>query len=74
MNPNPFKNTPFDNWWHEIGSGLPPAGNEDKETHTRRVCLLAWNAAIGRAGLCVVEDGNPAVALDSIRRLRQPIA
>jgi len=35
----------FDNWWHHVGSGLPPNVGEDGEEHAMRVCRLAWNAA-----------------------------
>lgn len=32
----------FDEWWHEIGSGIYPLPNDDYETHARRVALAAW--------------------------------
>ena len=35
----------FDNWWHDIGSGLTPDKNHDMYEHTRRVSRLAWSVA-----------------------------
>jgi hypothetical protein len=35
----------FDNWWHDIGSGLTPDKNHDMYEHTRRVSRLAWSGA-----------------------------
>jgi len=33
----------FDTWWNEIGSGIRPFEQEDKEEFTKRVAFLAWN-------------------------------
>lgn len=35
----------FDEWWKKEGSGMPPAPEEDKEEHTRRVAKSAWERA-----------------------------
>ena len=34
----------FEQWWHEIGSGLIPTDNEDREEHAMRVAKLAAEA------------------------------
>ena len=34
----------FEQWWHEVGSGLPPPANEDREMHVMRVAKLAAEA------------------------------
>ena len=34
----------FEQWWHEVGSGLPPLANEDREMHVMRVAKLAAKA------------------------------
>ena len=39
----------FDVWWHNEGSGMPSLPGEDAETHVRRICKIAWNAAINAA-------------------------
>lgn len=39
-------NKTFDDWWAKEGSGMPPLANEDAETHTRRVCEIAWRNAV----------------------------
>ena len=34
----------FEQWWNEIGSGLPPRASEDQEMHVMRVAKLASEA------------------------------
>ena len=34
--------TDFEIWWYNEGSDLAPIDGEDKETHTKRVCRIAW--------------------------------
>ena len=36
----------FDEWWDNIGSGIPPLYNEDQEEHARRVTRLACETAM----------------------------
>ena len=33
----------FDEWWHNEGSGVPPAPGEDSESHVRRLTRIAWH-------------------------------
>jgi hypothetical protein len=33
----------FERWWHDEGSGMPPRKGEDRETHVRRICEIAWS-------------------------------
>jgi len=37
--------TPFDRWWWNEGSGIPPLPGEDAEEHVHRVCEIAWETA-----------------------------
>ena len=39
----PAPGSAFDVWWHNEGSGMPPLPGEDSETHTRRICEIAWS-------------------------------
>jgi len=34
------------NWWHNIGSGIPPLSTDDMESHANKVSKEAWDAAI----------------------------
>lgn len=54
----------FRKWWHNIGSGMPPRTDEDMETHTRRLCEIAWNAAIGSCDrdFALLESGTILLA------------
>ena len=33
----------FNEWWHNIGSGITPAISGDLESHTKHVANVAWN-------------------------------
>ena len=34
----------FTQWWWEVGSGMPPATDEDRSEHVTRVCREAFHA------------------------------
>ncbi len=34
---------PFDRWWYEEGSGMPPKDDEDIETFAKRIAEIAWD-------------------------------
>lgn len=38
--------TPFDRWWHNEGSGMPPKDGEDQEEFMRRVAQIAWDNGV----------------------------
>jgi hypothetical protein len=51
--------------WHHTGAEtVSEACSEGK------LAVDAWNAAIDTAASCIVIDGNPAIALEKINRLR----
>ncbi len=43
ITPSTKRYNDFDTWWKEIGSGIRPLEQEDKEEFTKRVAFLAWN-------------------------------
>lgn len=33
----------FEKWWHNEGSGMRPADNEDMEEFAKRITSIAWS-------------------------------
>jgi len=36
----------FNNWWHEVGSGITPLPHQDKEDHAKRVAFMSYCACL----------------------------